>query len=353
MTGRHAREILVQGTIGLSRASEGNEAGEVISLSGRVLVTGGTGVVGRRLVEELDRLGHDVRVLVRRQPAGGFFPARVRLVQGDLADEKSLIAATKDVGVVHHLATKPSVPNPTPADREEFRKINVVGTRALLEAAGRSRVSRFVFFSSISVYGPTARGEISDESSPLRPDSLYAETKVAAEDAVRACGVPTVILRLAAVYGPGMKGNYPRLVEALRGHRFALVGDGSNRRTLVYVRDAVRAAVLAAEHPAAPGETFNVTDGSVHTLREILDAICQALGRGPVRLMLPAGPTLSAARFVEAASSILGRQLPVADAVEKLVEEVAVRGEKARARLGFLAETNLPTGWKQAVAAPR
>lgn len=284
---------------------------------------------------------------MRREPPDGFFPARVRRTRGDLTDRPSLIRATKDVRVIYHLGAKLHIPRPSPAERDELRKVNVEGTRALAAAAEANGVSRLVFFSTISVYGPTAPGQFHDESSALRPDSFYAEAKLLAEEQVRAAGVPGVVLRLAAVYGPSMKGNYPRLAEALRRHRFVLVGDGRNRRTLVFTSDVARAARLAAEHPAAPGQTFNVTDGSVHTLKEIVDAICSALGRGAVRFRLPAGPVLRTAGLVESAWSVFGRRAPVgSDTVKKILEDVAVRGEKAAEQLGFRAQTDLLTGWK-------
>lgn len=315
-----------------------------------VLVTGGTGAVGRMLVEELERLGHDVRVLVRREIPGGFFPSRVRTVPGDMEDSESLRRAAEGVDVVYHLAARLHEPRPGPADLDTLWSVNFFGTRALAQAARASGVSRFLLFSTISVYGPAGRGEFHDECSPLRPDSTYAETKAAAEGAVREAGVPFVVLRLAAVYGPGMKGNYPRLVEALRRHRFLLVGNGENRRTLVHVSDVARAAVLAAKHPDALGQTFNITDGSVHTLRAIVDAICLALGRNPVRLRLPTGTVLNGARLIETVSSILGLQATVdPDTVRKLVEDIAVRGDKARLQLGFRANMDLTAGWMQTV----
>jgi nucleoside-diphosphate-sugar epimerase len=316
-----------------------------------VLVTGGTGLVGKALVEELDRTGAVVRVLVRRDMPVGFFPIRVEAMRGDMRNPESLQRASQGVHVICHLAARMHGSTSMPQEVQATHEVNVGGTNTLLRAARENGVSRFVFFSTISVYGPSEPGQVHDEASRLQPESVYAETKVAAEDAVRSSGVPSVVLRLAAVYGPGMKGNYPRLVEALRRRRFPLIGDGSNRRTLVYLLDAVRAAVLASEHPAALGRTFNVTDGTVHTLREILDAICLALGRGPVRMRVPASPTLGVARLVEAVASRFGRSLRLADAARKLLEDIAVSGERARRELGFRPETDLVSGWKRAVEA--
>ncbi len=105
------------------------------------------------------------------------------------------------------------------------------------------------------------------------------------------------MLRLGAVYGSRIKGNYERLTRALACHRFIPIGNGLNRRTLVYDKDVGRAATLAVSHPAAAGRVFNVTDGGFHALNEIIESICSALGRKPPRLSLPVGPTRTLIRF--------------------------------------------------------
>src|SRR5205823_5311040 len=123
--------------------------------------------------------------------------------------------------------------HPPPGAKAEYVRVNVEGTRTLAQAARDERsVNRLVFFSTINVYGATERGQIFDDDAPLNPDSLYAETKAQAEEIVREMGAAT-ILRVAAVYGARMKGNFPRLLAALRKRRPVIVGDGTNRRTLV------------------------------------------------------------------------------------------------------------------------
>jgi len=157
------------------------------------------------------------------------------------------------------------------------------GTAAVVEAAIKAGVKRVVFFSTIGVYGPS-ESCVLNEMSPTHPDTLYAQTKPAAEeivlDAKETDGQPLgTVLRLGAVYGSRIKGNYERLTRALERHRFIPIGGGLNRRTLVYDKDVGRAAALAVSHPAAAGRVFNVTDGEFHPLNEIIESICSALGR--------------------------------------------------------------------------
>jgi UDP-glucose 4-epimerase len=280
----------------------------------------------------------------------------VEEVCGDVADPAALSAAVAGVELVFHLAAKLHMANPTPEMRAEYERVNVGGTRAVVEAAQAAGVRRLVFFSTISVYGPTGP-EAPDEDSPLHPDTIYAETKLRAEEIALAArvggsGEPlAVVLRMAAVYGPRMKGNYATLVDALRKGRFVPVGNGGNLRTLIYYRDAVEAAILAGLHPAAGGRIYNVSDGTVHSLREILDAICRALGRPGPRLFIPIPLARLAAATADRAMLLGRRRARFLSAVDKLTESVAVRGDRIQRELGFRPAYDLQRGWRETVNA--
>lgn len=313
------------------------------------LVTGATGAIGPSLVNHLLRHGYRVRVLARAAPPTGLFPDAVAVVRGTIDDAVAVRAAMDRVDRVFHLAATLHIPDPGPEMRDDYTRVNVEGTRCLVDAAQEAGVQRFIFFSTINVYGPSRAGQVLDESSPLQPDSWYAETKAQAEQIVLA-GPPAVVLRLAAVYGPRMKGNYPRLLHALKRGRFVPIGDGRNRRTLVYANDACSAAVSAAERPQAAGQIFNVTDGRIHTLREIIAAMGQALGRRPPLFHLPTGPILLGAGLLEDGARMLGKRSPVArSTVRKLLEDVAVSGAKVQQVLGFHPQYDLARGWQETV----
>lgn len=322
------------------------------------LVTGAGGAIGSTLVLRLVERGYAVRALVREPVARSSssssssseqLPENVEVVYGDIADCQLIRRAVQGVELVFHLAAKLHVNNPSPGLKKEYVRINVEGTRCLMEAAQGAGASRLVFFSTINLYGPTQPGQILDEDAPLKPDSLYAETKALAEEIV--LGSPSsVVLRPAAVYGPRMKGNFPRLLHALRKRRPVLVGDGSNRRTLVYVEDLCRAAILAAEHPAAAGRTYNVTDGAVHTLREIIVAMSEALGQPPPSLRLPESTVRLAAAVLEDAFKLVGKRSPIGRAtVDKLTEDVAISGIKMQQQLGFRPQYDLSAGWRETI----
>ena len=248
-----------------------------------VLVTGATGAVGPCVVHALNQEGFRIRTFSADAPAPGMLPEKVEVVIGDVTDMGAIQAAMQGVDAVVHMAALLHIVNPTEAMYEKYERVNVGGTRAVVEAAISAGVKRIVLFSTIAIYG-ASNGKVLSEMSPVHPDTIYARTKLAAErifmSAKDTDGQPLgVVLRLGAVYGSRIKGNYEQLVHALARHRFVPIGNGLNRRTLVYDEDVGQAAVLAVTHPAAAGRIFNVTDGCFHTLKEIIKSICAALGR--------------------------------------------------------------------------
>jgi len=291
----------------------------------RVLATGATGAVGPAVVRALVDAGWQVRALVRRDPPPELLPAGVELVRGDLLDAASLRRAAEGVDAVVHMAAL------LHGERGDARAMNVDATRTLVDAA---RGKRFVFFSTIAVYGG---GGPFDESSPTRPPTEYARTKLEAERIVLDAG--GIVLRLPAVYGSRMKGHYATLVRALARGTFPMIGIGDNHRTLVHESDLAQAAVLALGAPVA-GRLYNVTDGTTHAMRDILAAISAALGKRLPRLRVP----LPLARFAGAIVPPLGARL------DKYLEDVRVDGGRITRELGFAPRYDLEPGWKKALS---
>ncbi|PKN18687.1 MAG: UDP-glucose 4-epimerase [Deltaproteobacteria bacterium HGW-Deltaproteobacteria-6] len=324
----------------------------------KILVTGATGAVGPRVVTALCNAGYRVRTLSIDPPRVGLWPEGVEVVIGDVTDAAAVQAVVCDIDSVIHLAALLHIVNPPPALQKKYERINVGGTATVVEAALQSRVRRIIYFSTIAVYGST-HGRIVTEETPPHPDTFYSQTKLAAERIVlnardvdgRRMGT---VLRLGAIYGSGIKGNYERLLQSLARGRFLPVGDGSNRRTLVYDEDVARAAVLALQHSAAAGKIFNVSDGEFHTLNDIISSMCQALDRKLPRLSLPVGPVRFAAGLVEDLAKIAGIKPPIVRAtVDKYTEDVAVDSRRIQYELGFVPQYDLSTGWQNAVREMR
>lgn len=323
-----------------------------------ILVTGATGAVGPRVVQSLHDAGYRIRTLSLDASPSGLLPDDVQVCIGDVTDQAAVRSALEGVEAVVHLAALLHIVNPPPALRDKYERINVGGTATVVGAAVETGVRRIVLFSTIAVYGDSA-GQILTEDSPTRPDTFYAQTKLAAEQIVLEArsqgGQPLgTVLRLGAVYGSRVKGNYRRLVQSLARGRFVPIGPGRNRRTLIYEGDVGRAAVLGVQHPAAAGRLYNVSDGQFHTLAEIIAAMCQALGRNPPRWSVPAGPARAAVGVLEDTARLAGRNSPIVRAtVDKYTEDVAVSSQRIQAELGFLPQFDLSSGWRETVQEMR
>ena len=243
-------------------------------MSARVLVTGGAGYVGSTLVAELLARGKAVRVLDSLAVGNGssVLPYWGRegfeFVRGDVRDAATRASALDDVDAVVHLAGIVGDPACS-RDPDAAREVNLEATRALLADAGR-RAERFVFASTCSNYGRLVDGDaFATEEWELRPVSLYAETKVAAELKVLAAARPgftPTCLRLATVYGVSPRMRFDLTVneftrDALLSGELVVYGE-QFWRPYVHVRDASRALanVLDASPELVSGEVFNVGD---------------------------------------------------------------------------------------------
>jgi UDP-glucose 4-epimerase len=319
-----------------------------------ILITGATGAVGPYVVAALHDAGFRIRTLSMDSPPAGLWPEEVDARKGDVTDPAAVQAAVQGVQGVIHMAALLHIVNPPPELQGKYERINVEGTATVVEASRQAGVQRLVFFSTIAVYGASG-GSVLTEESPTQPDSFYAHTKLKAEGIVLAAkrkgGEPLgTVLRLGAVYGARIKGNYQRLLHAIARSRFLPIGRGDNRRTLVYDRDVARSALLALEHPEAAGKIFNVSDGEFHTLNDIISAICRALGRKPPRGSLPLGPVRFAAAIVEDAAGLAGVSPPITRAaIDKYTEDVAVDSRRIQKELGFKPLYDLAAGWKATV----
>jgi UDP-glucose 4-epimerase len=319
-----------------------------------VLVTGATGAIGPGVVSALHQAGYRIRAFSIDEPSAGLFPAGVEVINGDITDNIAIQTAMRGVDSVIHMAALLHIVNPTIYMREKFELVNIDGTAKVVEAAIKVGAERIILFSTIAVYGNTG-GCIYDERSPVQPKTFYAQTKLAAEKIVlsakSADGQPLgVVLRLGTVYGPRIKGNYERLVHALKKSNFIPIGNGLNRRTLVYDKDVVCAAILTVSHPAAVGRIFNVTDGTFHTMNEIIECICYALGRKPPQLLLPLKPMYVLAGIIEKVSCAI-RLTPLAtrEMIDKYTEDVAIDGSLIQRELGFIPKYDLKTGWQETI----
>ena len=298
-----------------------------------------------------------VRAFARRRSANLTLPTDVESIQGDILNVADIEAAIRGVDAIVHLAARLHVPVTATTDQAAAHAINVIGTKNIV-AAARVSGARIVFASSIAVYGSTMAEPVTEDQEP-NPATPYAVAKVDGERAVLAArdrhGAPLgVVLRLGAVYGPRVKGNYAALIRTLEAGCFVRIGTGMNVRSIIYEWDVPRAVLLALKHPLAPGRIFNVTDGKLHTVDEIISAICLALGTRTPRFQIPPSACRLAARMTDRTSVWLrGRPVGLTAAVEKYLENVAVSSARIRSEMGFAAHCGLEEGWRAAVRGRR
>ena len=320
----------------------------------KTLVTGATGLVGSHLFERLLEQGNNVQALVRdEQRAESLKILRAQLVPGDLGRLDSLKSATQGIDVVYHCAARVSLP--FQGNREVILRTNVEGTKNLLEASVQSGVRRFVFVSSVAVYGD-AHSELVGEDHPLFANGPYAESKIQAEQLVRERqkngSLQTVILRPCVIYGPRDSNFLPQISQALPGRRFPLVDGGHQPLDMVYVTDVAEALLLAGTRAEAVGQTYNVTDGGRYSIRELVELFGKMLNRPPHTMNVPYPIAYSFAALSYGWSKLRHPRQ------EALISPSGVRAmarphhydiSKIRKELGYTPRVPLEEGLKRAV----
>jgi UDP-glucose 4-epimerase len=259
----------------------------------RILVTGASGFVGRALVTELANAGHAVRAAMR-QPAD-VFPRSVEVVAvSDLTRPVEWRALLKGAETVVHLA---GIAHAGPGIAEEaYDRVNRLATAELAHAAKAAGIHHLIFMSSIRAQSGPSSTTVLREADPPRPTDAYGRSKLAAEEAVRAAGVPFTILRPVLIYGTGVKGNLARLMALARKPWPLPLGLCRNRRSLLARQNLIGAIHLAMASPAAQGETYIVADPQAPTLAEIVAALRAGEGRSPGLLPVPPMVIAAAAR---------------------------------------------------------
>jgi nucleoside-diphosphate-sugar epimerase len=246
-----------------------------------VLVTGGGGFVGAPTVRALIDEGAVVRVLDAVSP-WRLDGIDCEVIVGDIADQATVEAACQDIQLIVHLAVLPlNLANVDPCQAFET---NVRGSFNVFDAAGKAGVSRIVYSSASSAYGPTDAYPIVEDH-PLRPTAFYPASKAAAEMLLRGLagtyGYGFIVLRYMNVYGPDqVAGVVPAVARSLiDGKRPRLTGDGTQAFDFVHVGDCARANVLALASEAS-GVELNVGSGEATSLNELVATLGELLGDG-------------------------------------------------------------------------
>jgi nucleoside-diphosphate-sugar epimerase len=254
----------------------------------RILVTGGAGFVGGAVVRRLVDAGAKVTVLDDLFTGEAeTIPAAAQFVEGSVTDEKLVTDLVRATSLVFHLAARNIIAS-TRNPRDDFAT-NIGGTLNVLMAARESRVERVVYSSSTSVYG-NPRSIPINEDDQIATLSPYAVSKFGGEQYCLAFyesyGLPISVVRYSNIYGPGQRPDNPYcgvvskfLTNAYLGEPLSIHGDGLQTRDFTYIDDAVEATLLAAIHPRAEGEVFNVGTGIEISVADLARMVGLATGR--------------------------------------------------------------------------
>jgi 2-alkyl-3-oxoalkanoate reductase len=325
-----------------------------VTVNGRatVLVTGGTGFVGRWLVEALARGGERVRVLGRRPVVRWRGNTAIEQFRADVAEAGVIERAVEGVERVFHLATA------TSGDGNVYERVTVEGAKRLLNAVRAGGGGRVIFVSSLSVYdGAQMRdGAVIDENFPLErsPEARgpYARTKTEADLAAQAFltdkTVRLTIVRPGLVYGPGTRNPLNGVAISLKGRAWVTLGIRRKELALIYIRDLIDALLEIEKLPNAVGQTYNLVGTKCPKGFEYIKCYRELTGDRrpfidvPVRRLLP---------FATAADGVLramGRASTMRLKANRISRDVHYCAEKVRRHLGINPRTAYRDGLREA-----
>lgn len=313
----------------------------------RVLVTGGSGFIGRYICERIIHDGGQVSILDLVPPSwkrdGASF------VQGDVRDPAAVDRALAGCGEVIHLA---AAHHDFGISDETYFDVNEGSARVLCAAMDRAGVKTACFYSSVAVYGSAPEPRTEDVApAPVAP---YGASKLAGERVfeqwTRAGGGRRVIvMRPAVVFGPRNFANMYALIRQIHSRLFVPIGRGTNVKSTAYVENLVDATFyLMGQANRPPFDVYNYVDTPDLTSREICDAISESLGRRPIRWSLPLGAAVALATPFDAAIHLTGRNFPISSArVRKLATlQTRFAADKVR-QSGFAPRVPLRDGLRR------
>lgn len=304
----------------------------------KIVVTGATGFVGKRLVKSLRAHG-DTELIALTRSRDADLPTDVRLFTLSNVDPFSENLPLQGVDTVIHLA---GLAHGQSGNSADYKRVNLTGTLNLARQAVSAGVRRFVFLSSIGVNGGESETPFV-ETDPPRPIGPYAISKWEAEQALfelsAASGLEVVLIRPPLVYGADAPGNFARLVAAVRRGVPLPLGSVDNRRTLVGLDNLVDFICRCVTHPMAANQLFLVGDAESISTAELLRRVGRELNRSARLLPIPVS-------MLETVAGFLGKKA----AVRKLCGNLEVDSSKARDLLSWTPPVSLDEGLQRCFA---
>ncbi|HRW59451.1 MAG TPA: NAD-dependent epimerase/dehydratase family protein [Defluviicoccus sp.] len=301
-------------------------------MADKVIVIGGSGFIGTRLVEALIANGEDVLIFDKKASLTHHSITTL----GDVNDLDSLRVACKGRNLIYNLAAEHR-DDVRPASL--YNEVNVGGAETVCLVAEENSISRIIFSSSVAVYGPSQKALT--EESPHNYISKYGESKSRAEHVYKRwrdgkLDRSLVIVRPTAIFGPGSKGNVHNLILQIKSGRFVMVGAGNNKKSIGYVSNV--ADLLVFLKSCGPGlQIYNYADKPDFTMRELVTLISQGLGRkSAVAITLPEWLGFTLGSYFDIISKVIGAKFPInRERVEKFCSSTEIDSQNAFAT-GFV-----------------
>ena len=313
----------------------------------KILVTGNAGFIGgflnRKLIEQgYELAGLDINPADPREKLG-------HSIVGDILNYRDVLNAAQGVDVIINLAAKH---HDFGISRSEFFSVNEQGTANILRCAAELGIKKFIFYSTVAVYGEQNIPS-TEETSPS-PVNDYGASKLAAEKVVynwvkEDSSRQAVILRPTVVFGPYNYANMFNLINSIYKKRFLFVGKGENIKSVVYVGNLVDATIFLLENLKSGLEIYNYSDYPQMTSTRIAETIARYLSRNIPKVRIPLGLAISMGYVFDLLAKVTGYNFPItAKRMKKFNTDTHHKSDKIR-ELGFKPKIDLNDGFKRMV----
>lgn len=315
----------------------------------KVLVTGGTGFTGKALVKRLLDAGHEVVAMDYKEGLGTdeLRSWGATVVIGSVADKDIVNRCMQDVDIVQHLAAafrELDVPN------SYYKEINVGGTRNVMEAAEQQGVRKAIYCSTCGVHG-NVDNPPANENAPINAADYYQQTKYEAEPVVQEFadrGMKTVIIRPAAIYGPGDPERFFMIFKRVNKGKFPIFGSGKTYYHPLYIDNLVDAHMLAMEPGKGDGQTYLIADEEYITIEDLVHRVGKALNVNVKTPHFPILPLIIAGHVFEKVCKPFGIAPPIFPRrVDWYRQNRAFDISKAKRELGYEPKVDLDEGLKR------
>lgn len=315
----------------------------------RVFVTGGTGFTGKALVWRLIDEGHEVTALDYKE---GLKTEELRqwgaeVIIGCVTDKEVVDRCMEGVSIVHHLAAAFRELN---VPESYYDKVNVGGTKNVLESAFKHKVKKFIYCSTCGVHG-NIENPPGGEDAPIRPADYYQRTKYLAEPIVHEYnkrGMKTVILRPAAIYGPGDPERFLMIFKRVAKGSFPMFGSGRTLYHPLYIDNLIDAFMLAMEEGKGDGQTYLIADEEYVEIEDLVRRVASAMNVSVKIRHYPFAPLIIAGHFFEKVCKPFKIPPPIFPRrVDWYRQNRAFKIEKAKRELGYEPKVDLDKGLRR------